>query len=693
MADQDLSLTFSVDSSAATDGIAQVNAALEQTATDAQAAGTAAAAAGQAVVDGTKAAVPAVNDIATAMAAADAASTKLGDNQGIRGLPRQILAATDAVRLLKEQIAAAQAAGAPIDPTAVAKLQALQTQIDASTMKLGVMRAEMQNISLRSMEMGESWKAAATSGGSLQGMMTKLAETSTGTGGSLAKFGLTMLGVEMAFKAGYAAGTMIDNGLKAIGVDLSALHSPADMAENIVAKFANTVMTGAKNSAFLTDALKLVGVNAADAAKWTAAVAAATGQYGDVLEPVTFKVNALMKAHQQGAQDLLAVEAALKKLGVAWESAGQYTNTTTQEIKLMSKALTDASIAGQDQLETITLNSKALQGLKARLDEEGISYDTLDPKLKTAILLSQGLADAHAKHTAQIALLQGALTTLNPTITTTLNTLEQENQKVTLAGGNVLKLAQDHDQAVQSLVAFAKQTGLSSEEVVKFIQKQTLLRDAMKDATDQGVVQMEIALSKLGVSLDDAAAKTETFAEKQSRLAAATAEANKEFDAQTAKINARNAAIDAATTAQSNFDAAQANGIAFEGQATEVLMTVTAATQAQTDALVALLKAQNAYTDAVANTLTVAKGWNDYLATLADSYKTGAIDLIQYKQSLEDFQTQLEQTFSGATGNAKKQLDAMTQAIQTLINTAGAGNAGMGDTSITGQLNNAFNKP
>src|ERR1035441_10158014 len=63
MAEQDLSLTFSVDSTAAVDGVAQVNTALEQTATDAQAAGTAAAALGTNLAEGTAAAAPALSAV------------------------------------------------------------------------------------------------------------------------------------------------------------------------------------------------------------------------------------------------------------------------------------------------------------------------------------------------------------------------------------------------------------------------------------------------------------------------------------------------------------------------------------------------------------------------------------------------------------------------------------------------------
>lgn len=176
------------------------------------------------------------------------------------------------------------------------------------------------------------------------------------------------------------------------------------------------------------------------------------------------------------------------------------------------------------------------------------------------------------------------------------------------------------------------------------------------------------------------------------------------FDKQRAAIAARNAGMDVAV--QKDQVLAQANlvlsntmkgvtteiqdGIAVAGRASVVYLSVAAATQAQTDALIALLKEQNAYTAAIQNTLSVAKGWGDYLAQLVSGYQSGTLSLIAYKRALEDFATQLEQTFAGATGKAKDALESMIQTIQKLIATAGAGGTPSTDQSPTGALNKAF---
>jgi hypothetical protein len=223
-------------------------------------------------------------------------------------------------------------------------------------------------------------------------------------------------------------------------------------------------------------------------------------------------------------------------------------------------------------------------------------------------------------------------------------------------------------------------------------------------------------VSKYGADMALASERTKDEIQNQKDLAAAAAAANAEFDAQAAKIKTRNEAIDkgtAATNAFKNSTAGATDTMESFGEGmtnangsmvttttslslfTGAWLTVTAATQAQTDALKALLVAQNAYTDSVANALTVGKGWNDYLAGLADQYKTGAIDILQYKNALTDFSTQLSQDFSGATGKARDAITSLQRAIQSLINSAGGGPSTPTGAwqSPTTQLNQAFNGP
>lgn len=188
----------------------------------------------------------------------------------------------------------------------------------------------------------------------------------------------------------------------------------------------------------------------------------------------------------------------------------------------------------------------------------------------------------------------------------------------------------------------------------------------------------------------------------QRAMTAAIAADKAAFDAHTESINAAAAAAHTATdtmeTLGSGMEAAAGSSATMTTSLTlvkGVFFEVAAATEAQNKALEDLLRTQNAYGAAIEKTLDIAKGWKDYLAGLADAYRTGAIDLLQYKNRLAEFQTQLQMMFSGATGEARKAIEAMTSAIQTLINTAGGGPATPSGSwqNPTQQLNQTFNNP
>jgi hypothetical protein len=246
----------------------------------------------------------------------------------------------------------------------------------------------------------------------------------------------------------------------------------------------------------------------------------------------------------------------LKKIGVAWQDVGRETATTAQEIKLVDDALHRASLAGQDQITTITLNSKALQDLRQKLEDEGISLDSLSPRLKTAILLSQGLTDAHTKHAAALKLVRESNEQVIPAMDKLLNSLQKEDQAALKSKTSVTDVANAHEKAVLALVQYGKENGLTADQVAKLIKAQSGMLDVTKAATDEGILRMNIALQANGVDLEDVAKKTETLADSQARLARETAAAIAEFDRQTASIHARNAAIDASTASTNAWGAA-----------------------------------------------------------------------------------------------------------------------------------------
>jgi hypothetical protein len=744
MADQDLSLTFSVDSSAATDGIAQVNTALEQTATDAQAAGTAAAAAGQAVVDGTAAAAPAVSavDQATQQLTATLANLSAAmsnPNSGPRVLMRDSAQAQLALMAFKQ---AAADAGVSTDQLGVSVSDASAKILDAST-RASAFTIELGKVRAAGMEAANQLQALQGHGTSLTGMFQEMIKTGGAATQAIGQLGVS-LGIGMvAFAGAEAAGrklgaaidyvankelALMDIEIKGANQKLlmiaaqkaldAGLIANSDSVAGLIKNYNDyTLASGRGSDASKKAALgfndaQMAAMSYADVtAKAETTAAALTGQFtrqGAANDDLAKKTTALTTIQQQNiAAEATGLQTAAQKHDADWrESAALDAVTASQKVAITERfasiemmkqeepALRKIEQAYRDIGEAVPVGVRAaldaLDNLKKKNSEVTTSMQDL---MKVWNQLPQVMLDAIAKEKEYAASVQDVANSherLVPAIQNILKTLAAETTAAGTGSGSFQRLQDAQDKAAVSLAAYAVQTGHTIQQVMDMVANQGGLAKALNDTNSEYAKSL---VSKYGADMALASERTKDEIQNQKDLAAATAAANAEFDKQAAAVKARNAAIDQSTQTQQNFSEAQTNGIAVEGQAKAVYMQVTAATQAQTDALVALLKQQNAYNASVANTLTVAKGWNDYLATLADSYKAGSIDLIQYKQSLEDFQTQLEQTFAGATGKAKDAITSMTQAIQVLINTAGAGNAGTGDTSITGQLNNAFNKP
>jgi hypothetical protein len=225
MADQDLSLTFSVDSSAATDGIAQVNTALEQTATDAQAAGTAAAAAGQAITDGTAAAAP-------ALSAVDQAAKNLNDsmdrlatamanpNSGPRVLFKDAATAQMALTALQQ---AAASTGTSLDSLGINVDNVKQELLDAAT-KSATFTLELGKLRAAGLEGANQLQALQGKASSLSAMFLEMSRTGNATEQSIGKMAVGVgIGI-LAFDVAVATGQKLSKTL----VELVDAWSAAD---------------------------------------------------------------------------------------------------------------------------------------------------------------------------------------------------------------------------------------------------------------------------------------------------------------------------------------------------------------------------------------------------------------------------------------------------------------------------------
>ncbi len=114
-----------------------------------------------------------------------------------------------------------------------------------------------------------------------------------------------------------------------------------------------------------------------------------------------------------------------------------------------------------------------------------------------------------------------------------------------------------------------------------------------------------------------------------------------------------------------------------------VLLNLAAAEDAVTEALYRRLEATKLLREEQMASLGVAEGWLAYISNIEASMAQGITSTTVGIGLLADFQRQLQTMFAGATGDAKKVIDDVTDAIRALIATATGGTL---DLSPLGQL-------
>ena len=681
--------------------------------------------------------------VGPAVDAAYNAFDRLANAQGVRGLSRDIALATVATQQFQSAVEAAEASGVAMPPAVGNALKAMQTDIDAATVKLGVFRKAQQDVTASSALAGSQLDALRGQAGSLTSMFSSMEKTGTGLTSSIGALGMGLGIAGMAFIAAKATGEafakvidtvanahlgLMDAQLKvqteqaALGLQLQAVSKGAmemggsisDMAKN----WDNYQLSQGRGNQALKDAAAgILGIKTASMsytatqdkmAEGAAFLAGLFKNDADAQSVLTDKTNILTAVQMQNiALEEKGTQTAAAKHDADWRLAEAEDGVVVAETK--ATATHFALIAAISQ-STNSINAymqmardmgdavpveflKALDAasrLKKTHDDLKVTEDALMAVWKNVPAVISNQTQMYDKLQASAQLVGDSHEKLNADIIKILDTLAKDTAAAALATNSTKALGDAYDKAQLSLAAYAKTHEISIADVMLMVKNQGGLLNAIQSTNEATAANQ---FGPYGAVLGQAADRVKTLVEQETDLLAAIKATDAAMAANVATVKARNDAIDKGIQVASNLAAAQANGIAIDGQATIMNLTLASATAEQNTALVNLLKTQNAYTAAVQNTLGVAKGWNDYLAELLSSYQSGALSLISYKAALEAFQTQLEQTFSGATGKAKDALNSMIATIQTLINTAGAGGGAPADTSVTGALNKAFNTP
>lgn len=593
--------------------------------------------------------------------AAQAAFEKLGNVQGLRGLSISIVQAQNAMDAFKKSVADAEASGTKMPPAVGNALKAMQGEITGATQKLGDLRKSQQDLAATSALAGSQLDKLRQSGTSLTGMFESMERTGSGVTKAIGQLGMGLGIAAIAFVGAEIAGKKLGEAIDWVAAKnekLSDTHNKTRASTELHAVAMRTLDAGLiKNSDTVAGLIKNYELYIMSHGR---ASIAAKKHADDVLG----LNDALLTEAGIVAQ---SEESAARLAGIEEEAARATANVTKAEENLATvRATMPAKIGRVMDAEIALMLAKDTAGKKQA--EYNLAVEKAAPAINAEVAAYRALGDA-----------------MPPAL-----------RKASDALDALKKAHDDATEAMKKAIAAAKELPPAMQ---KSIENAKLLADEQKKNVD-GWYSLAAANEKYYGSLD-------RIIEREKAMAEALKKSNAEFANGEAVIKARNAAIDAATasvtTHTDSMERLGAGTVAASGTMATMttklsllegtFFSVAAATDAQNTALENLLKTQNAYGAAVEKTLDVAKGWKDYLAGLADAYRTGAMDLLQYKNRLVEFQTQLQMLFTGATGEARKAIEAMTGAIQQLINTAGGGPQGPFDMSPTGQLNRTFNNP
>lgn len=122
-----------------------------------------------------------------------------------------------------------------------------------------------------------------------------------------------------------------------------------------------------------------------------------------------------------------------------------------------------------------------------------------------------------------------------------------------------------------------------------------------------------------------------------------------------------------------------------------IWIQIAQATREAKDEVLALADAYGTLSEAQTKALTAADGWMDYLANLKEAHEGGTLSLTTYISLLSQFRTQIQRMFANVTGEAADAVRGLEEAVQSLINTAGA-SGGPVDNSYKGKFQRDFNK-
>ena len=527
--------------------------------------------------------------------------------------------------------------------------------------KLGEAQEEVKQ------KMGLTAKGAESLGNSfnsLDGIMGKMADSSSGAAQSIAKVGFSMMAAVTAFNFGYDAGTKFNKFLQEHG--------------NILEKVIDLQIR------------EIDGL----------------GSMKDLLSALPVAMNSALQAKQQLARETAATLDALEKEAGGWKDLDKVRAEAMQRATDISKRYNQLRADGKEwrgemeqQAGSIKATTEILQRLGVQFKDMPLGFEMAAKHVAEFELRLTAAANAAALTGDGIRGLSDTLAQLpanlkNFNLTEVIDGLAKAIASARDSGEGWDVILSDYSRELAALAAAARRAG--DEGLTQFREKILDLIPAHQAATiavsDQAKATAK-AMAEIVAAYDMAAAAAE---KSRARESAARNFALPETTQELQRIQFE--AVGAAAAAGefgTSLDTVAKKVVGLNGTLTvqrQIWLEVAMASDEATAALYRQVEATRALSDQQKESLDAARGWSDYIIALKEGYESGVTSLGSYIQQLIAFKSQLEQMFAGVTGAAADSLNEMIQLIETLLATAGAGGPTSRGGGYAGQFQRDMDK-
>lgn len=277
--------------------------------------------------------------------------------------------------------------------------QAMQHSITRAG-KLGEAQEEVKQ------QMGLTAKGAESLGnsfGSLDGIMGKMADSSSAVSQSVAKFGFSVMAAGQAFEFGYTQGEKFRTLMEEMGVKIpTASDAMADMVVD-VDRWTSSVDQSVTTGSVLKDTLFNLVTG-------TRGLGEAYRNTEGPERSSIARAREMISLREQQAKSERALADAMAKSGLVWKDANAEREAVIAKLNAAELALSRVSSGEQSWGEAVRANTPELQKLREEAEKHGIALEKVAPRTAAAAAESDKYAAAARNAAAATSELAAATT-------------------------------------------------------------------------------------------------------------------------------------------------------------------------------------------------------------------------------------------------------------------------------------------